>query len=66
MPPLSPHVCIKKLQKSYLRSNTVLLQHLTVFVVDVGPHMHLCGDLVAEALRRAILGKVQLLNSDAK
>ena len=36
------------------------LQALTVFAVDIGPHMHMDIGLVAEALRTYFLSKVSL------
>ena len=38
---------------------TLCLQALTVFAVDVGPHMHMDTELVAEALRTYFLSKVR-------
>ena len=35
------------------------LQALTVFAVDIGPHMHMDIELVAEALRTYFLSKVR-------
>ena len=39
------------------------LQALTVFVVDIGPHMHMDIELVAEALRTFFLSKVNVLHT---
>lgn len=41
---------------------TTCLQALTVFAVDVGPHMHMDTELVAEALRTHFLSKVRILH----
>ena len=38
-----------------------VLQALTVIAVDIGPHMHMDIELVAEALRTYFLSKVAIL-----
>ena len=40
-----------------------VLQALTVIAVDVGPHMHMDLELVAEALRTYFLSKVAFLQT---
>lgn len=40
--------------------NASSLQALTVCVVDIGPHMHMDIELVAEALRTFFLSKVNV------
>ncbi len=46
----------------YVQYSVRVVQVLTMFAVDIGPHMHMDSELVAEALRTYFLSKVRLGN----